>query len=130
MIKNNIKTTFFLLVFLIIILKLYSLNNTLKKQLRQLASLQFNYNEPLANNSILNIAKSFIPEEKKNNIKQFDLSAPLEPKSVYETIQCKESAQVYVSTTLCVHDLARDVYVSSINMIMTFNRNISTYSVL
>lgn len=46
------------------------------------------------------------------HIKIFDLSAPLEPSEVYEPIQCRTSAKLFVETTLCIHDLKRDIWVS------------------
>ena len=42
----------------------------------------------------------------------FDLNAPLVPVDIYSNIQCRKSIKVHVSTTLCVHDLFRDVHVS------------------
>ena len=41
-----------------------------------------------------------------------DLSSPLEPKSLYEPIKCRKSAYFIVRTTLCVHDLDKDIHVS------------------
>lgn len=46
------------------------------------------------------------------HIKIFDLSGPLEPSEVYEPIQCRTSAKLFVETTLCIHDLKRDIWVS------------------
>ena len=49
----------------------------------------------------------------KSNVKIFDLGKPLEPENVYMTILCKKSASFFeVVTTLCIHDLSKDVHVS------------------
>ena len=54
-----------------------------------------------------------IKNKGKPHIEIFDLSSPLEPVYVYEDIKCRSSAKVYVETTLCVHDLKKDVWVSA-----------------
>ncbi len=41
-----------------------------------------------------------------------DLTSQLEPKSLYEPIKCRKSAYFIVRTTLCVHDLDKDIHVS------------------
>ncbi|CAF0835153.1 unnamed protein product [Brachionus calyciflorus] len=43
----------------------------------------------------------------------FNLSLQLEPKYFYDEISCRKSSEIYVSTTLCVHDLNRDENVSA-----------------
>ena len=49
----------------------------------------------------------------KPNVKIFNLKNPLKPKNIYSSIKCKLSASFYdVSTTICVHDLDKDKYVS------------------
>ena len=48
----------------------------------------------------------------KPHIKIFDLKSQLEPKGVYEPIKCRKSAKLFVETTLCVHDIENDVWVS------------------
>jgi hypothetical protein len=42
----------------------------------------------------------------------FDLNNELEPKDIYDSIQCRKSIEVYVITTFCVHDLNRDKGIS------------------
>ncbi|CAF1009456.1 unnamed protein product, partial [Brachionus calyciflorus] len=42
----------------------------------------------------------------------FSLSEPLEPKEIYDSIKCRISEKIIVKTTLCVHDLSKDVFVS------------------
>ena len=52
-------------------------------------------------------------QDLKPNVKIFDLKQPLEPKTVYSPIKCRTSANFYsINTTLCIHDLNRDVFVS------------------
>ena len=50
--------------------------------------------------------------DKKQIVTVFNLSNNLEPKNLYDSIKCRESANVFVRTTLCVHDIKRDTYVS------------------
>ena len=46
------------------------------------------------------------------NVKIFDLNKPLEPKFLYSSIKCRTSANLHnVNTTLCIHDISRDIYV-------------------
>jgi hypothetical protein len=54
----------------------------------------------------------------KPNVKIFDLNQNLDPVFLYESINCRKSARIYVETTLCIHDQHRDVFVSS-----KFNQN-------
>jgi len=42
----------------------------------------------------------------------FQLDKPLEPAKVYESIECRTSATVVVSTILCVHNREKDIHVS------------------
>jgi hypothetical protein len=52
-------------------------------------------------------------QDLKPNVKIFDLKKPLEPITVYSPIKCRTSANFYsINTTLCIHDLNRDVFVS------------------
>lgn len=79
-------------------------------------------------NQIKNLLKSFNESEQKllkelikiqighetNGVKLFDLTSPLEPANVYDPIKCRKSIDIRgVSTTLCVHDLNDDKFVSS-----------------
>jgi hypothetical protein len=51
--------------------------------------------------------------QEKPNVNIFDLNAPLVPENIYASINCKNSASFYnISTTLCLHNLENDVYVS------------------
>ena len=51
--------------------------------------------------------------QEKPNVNIFDLNAPLEPDNIYASISCKKSASFYnISTTLCLHNLEKDVFVS------------------
>ena len=45
-------------------------------------------------------------------VSRFDLTKPLEPVSLYEPITCVPSMVYIVRTTLCIHDLKRDIHVS------------------
>ena len=47
-----------------------------------------------------------------NGVSIFNLEKSLEPPELYNSIQCRKSRKIYVETTLCVHDLNRDVHVS------------------
>lgn len=51
-------------------------------------------------------------QEVKANVNEFKLSQPLLPANIYDPIQCRKSAVYFVSTTLCVHDINKDVHVS------------------
>jgi hypothetical protein len=51
--------------------------------------------------------------QEKPNVNIFDLNAPLEPDNIYASISCKKSASFYnISTTICLHNLEKDVFVS------------------
>lgn len=57
---------------------------------------------------------SDISEKKENSlgINILDLNIPLEPVDVFEKIKCRLSQKVVVQTTLCIHDIDSDVFVS------------------
>lgn len=42
----------------------------------------------------------------------FDLDQPLEPESEYKPISCRLSAKILVQTTLCIHPVDKDIWVS------------------
>jgi hypothetical protein len=48
----------------------------------------------------------------KSNVNIFNLSQPLQPNELYESIQCTDSMIYIVKTTLCVHDVKVDMHVS------------------
>ena len=48
----------------------------------------------------------------KPRVKVFDLRRALEPKRIYEHIDCRESARFHTSVTLCTHEFKNDVHVS------------------
>ena len=43
------------------------------------------------------------------NINRFDLTQPLLPNHIYDQIKCRLSKKFYVSVTICVHDLDKDI---------------------
>lgn len=45
-------------------------------------------------------------------VKFFDLSGAIVPNTTYDQIPCRKSALIIVETTLCVHTIKNDVYVS------------------
>jgi hypothetical protein len=47
------------------------------------------------------------------SIKTFDLSQDLDPKVTYDAINCRKSIEMFVITTLCVHDLDKDHLISN-----------------
>ncbi len=47
------------------------------------------------------------------NVKIFDLSKELEPVNIYSDIKCRKSAKFIVETTLCIHPVDKDIWVSS-----------------
>jgi hypothetical protein len=42
----------------------------------------------------------------------FNLSRPLEPPQLYDSIKCRKSLHIYVKTMLCVHNVDKDIHVS------------------
>lgn len=58
--------------------------------------------------------KDVIQKEKKvpTLVKLFDLSGAIVPNTTYDQISCRKSALIIVETTLCVHTIKDDVYVS------------------
>ena len=67
----------------------------------------------------LNDIDSFLKSTKFKNIiensyvKIIDLSRELEPENVYRDIKCRKSAKFIIETTLCIHPLEKDIWVSS-----------------
>ncbi len=51
-------------------------------------------------------------EDEKPHVKIFDLRSELKPADIYSGIQCRKSLNIFVDTTLCVHDLKKDIHVS------------------
>ena len=52
--------------------------------------------------------------QEKPNVNIFNLNAPLVPDNIYAPINCRKSASFYdISTTLCIHNLENDIYVSA-----------------
>ena len=52
--------------------------------------------------------------QEKPNVNIFNLNAPLVPDNIYASINCRKSASFYdISTTLCIHNLENDIYVSA-----------------
>lgn len=45
-------------------------------------------------------------------ISRFSLKDPIEPKDIYDNIKCRKSIIKNINTTLCIHDLEKDVFVS------------------
>jgi hypothetical protein len=61
-------------------------------------------------NSATNISKA---TQEKPNVNIFNLNAPLVPDNIYASINCRKSASFYnISTTICLHNLENDVFVS------------------
>ena len=50
--------------------------------------------------------------EKSPPLYLFNLSRLLKPRKLYDQIMCRLSNKIYVRTTLCVHEINRDVHVS------------------
>jgi hypothetical protein len=48
----------------------------------------------------------------EGNIILFDLDQPLEPENEYKPISCRLSANILVKTTLCIHPVDKDIWVS------------------
>jgi hypothetical protein len=60
-----------------------------------------------------NVNSSLVDEnEVIANVKLFNLSQKMEPNESYDSIQCRKSANFFVETTLCVHDIHKDIHVS------------------
>ena len=53
------------------------------------------------------------PLKEHANVRLFDLRSPLEPSILYDSITCRKSAFYVVETTLCIHPLEKDIWVSS-----------------
>jgi hypothetical protein len=51
----------------------------------------------------------------KNLVSVIDLNSHLLPRDLYKPIKCRKSNMYIVRTTLCVHDLERDVHVRKSN---------------
>jgi hypothetical protein len=90
--------------------------------------LIYSYLKSKRNNSIIDLSSAlniteFVYELSYNhsNIKNqndkpkifiFNLSKPLEPDAIYDSIKCRKSLDIYVRTMLCVHDTRNDIHVS------------------
>lgn len=89
-------------------LKNNKLSSTLTFTIIILFYIQLN---TLSENLELNtkIVKLFTPNKK---LAIFNLGKALNPDSIYQSIQCVQSVKMVVSTTLCLHDVKRDIHVS------------------
>lgn len=89
-------------------LKNNKLSSTLTITIIILFYIQLN---TLSENLELNtkIVKLFTPNKK---LAIFNLGKALYPDSIYQSIQCVQSVKMVVSTTLCLHDVKRDIHVS------------------
>ena len=102
------KRLIFIIVFLILII--FTLLLFLYKETQK---------SKIIKNQDLFSLKKVEPISQKQNIgentpngKLFDLSSKLDPSEIYLNIQCRKSIEIFVSTTLCVHDINNDRYVS------------------
>jgi hypothetical protein len=57
-------------------------------------------------------SKNLEGQNESPNVKIFNFKKPQEPAVLYDKIECIKSAVMVVSTTICLHDLDKDVYVS------------------
>ncbi|CAF0973210.1 unnamed protein product, partial [Brachionus calyciflorus] len=100
------KTLFFkilILTILLIIVNYLNQTNVLSKRIKILE-------KQLKDLGLIQKRENFSNGPPSVNI--IPLSEPLEPKEIYDSIQCRISEEIIVKTTLCVHDLSKDVFVS------------------
>lgn len=64
--------------------------------------------------------------ETNNLVTLIDLRTRLRPKSLYKRIECRKSLMHVVRTTLCVHDIEKDIHVRLIWLWMCFSVLIRT----
>ena len=102
MLRNNIYKILFAIAFLTIVLNLVSRSNA--------ASKHFKFN------TIISYINQQSYDTAEANVKLIDLGASLEPKEIYDNITCRKSANIVVSTTLCVHSPTIDMWVSGLIM--------------
>ena len=96
----------FIIVFLILIifaLLLFLYKETQKSKINK---------DLFSSNKVKSISQKQNIVENTPNVKLFDLSSKLDPSEIYLNIQCRKSIEIFVSTTLCVHDINNDRYVS------------------
>lgn len=55
---------------------------------------------------------TIVEVETEANVKIFNLNKPLEPNDTYAPIICRKSAHFQVTTSLCIHDVQKDIHVS------------------
>jgi len=83
------------------------------KYFKGLASFNNEENTSTTFSTLLVSTKITTTTQEKPNVKIFDLNAPLIPENLYASIKCTKSASFYnVTTTLCLHNLENDVFVS------------------
>ena len=85
------------LVLIIILVRFYRETSNLNTQENDMASC---------------ISEKTFQNDVQPNVNIFDMSKPLLPESIYNSIQCKKSAPFIVTTTLCYHTpLGKDTFV-------------------
>lgn len=55
-----------------------------------------------------------LTQSNSSELSIFSLNNSLKPECIYENIQCRKSELIAVQTTLCVHNLEKDIFVSKI----------------
>lgn len=89
-------------------------NNQKPKIIESLISAQ-TLTKPILNPGTTTIEQSEVTQDLNANVRLFNLSKDFVPESTYIPIRCKKSARIAdTQTTLCVHDIAKDVHVKSL----------------
>lgn len=126
---TNVRNAFIMTIFMTIALLIYfniveismvsKSYNDFKSKEEKSFNTEFNFESYIWKNDIKQQKQTYklkVQNSKKiiNKIDIFDLNKPQEPKELYDGIKCRESAYIRnVSTTLCVHNPAKDVGISA-----------------
>jgi hypothetical protein len=103
------KRFFHLLLVIALVLIIFTLNNITFSNQR---ANEINYNISEFIDELIHVNKSNRLETDHPRIFLFNLSRPLEPLELYDSIKCRKSIHNYVRTMLCVHNVDDDIHVS------------------
>lgn len=103
-------TKFIILVLMIFLMKLY-----FNSQWIEYKDLVYETTEQEDLDAEFWLKKLNTTDHSKNLVSVIDLSSRPLPRSLYKPIKCRKSNMYIVRTTLCVHDLERDIHVRNSN---------------
>lgn len=101
--KIRILKYFLSLIFILLIFQILNFNQ---------ANFLPNENIDFKNHKKQEVYSVLFDQYNAHFVKKVNLTKPLHPKSLYLPIICQKSANIFVTTTLCIHEIPNDIHVS------------------